>query len=61
MKRVRNFVTLCGGRYPLGLKLNEAQAAPRLVSVRFVYGASRIYHTGVSVSGVTQNGFRPHR
>ena len=35
MKRVRNFVTLCGGRYPFGLKLNEAQAAPRLVSVRF--------------------------
>lgn len=35
MKRVRNFVTLCGGSYPFGLKLNEAQAAPRLVSVRF--------------------------
>jgi len=35
MKRVRNFVTLCGGRYPLGLKINEAQATPRLVSVRF--------------------------
>ena len=39
MKRVRNFVTLCGGRYPLGLKLNDAQAKPRLVSVRFFYGA----------------------
>ena len=35
MKRVRNFVTLCGGRYTLGLKLNEAQATPRFVSVRF--------------------------
>ena len=40
MKRVRNFVTLCGGRYTLGLKLNEAQATSRLVSVRFFYGAS---------------------
>ena len=42
MKRVRKFVTLCGGRYPLGLKLNEAQAAPRLVSVRFFLSSTPV-------------------